>query len=236
LFVQGYRVSVVKRLFEKDLSSVLEAIVECGSTYERTGEDVGAVFARILTLGSYPWDQAQNDAIGDGESGLDGASILHEMFAMMKARKVATGQCIQPNLPTLLNLMSLFSRVPAESAIAGTVAEMVNLEGRRSNDPYVATKADGTRSGLAFTNLMLERMEGRKLFSTTCDISGAVFKSIAVGDELWLLAGFAVPVILRPLYGSTKFRFMGDAYAHGIMEGELMNERVESEFHTVKII
>jgi hypothetical protein len=126
--------------------------------------------------------------------------------------------------------------VPAESAIAGTVAEMANLEGRRSNDPYVATKADGTRSGLAFTNLVLERMEGRKIFSTTCDISGAVFEWVAVGDELWLLAGFAVPVILRPLYGGTKFRFMGDAYAHGIMEGELMNERVESEFHTVEII
>jgi hypothetical protein len=40
-----------------------------------------------------------------------------------------------------------------------------------------------------------------------------------VGDEIWVLAGYPTPVILRPA-GNGNHKFMGQAYVHGAMHGE----------------
>ena len=42
------------------------------------------------------------------------------------------------------------------------------------------------------------------------------------GDQLVILKGARVPAIVRPLDG--WFEFIGEAYVHGIMNGELFDE------------
>ncbi|KAF2261447.1 hypothetical protein CC78DRAFT_619404 [Lojkania enalia] len=48
---------------------------------------------------------------------------------------------------------------------------------------------------------------------------GLGWKSIEIGDEIWILGGSKVPVILRSL-GNGVYRFVGQAYVYGIMDGE----------------
>ncbi|KAK0634577.1 heterokaryon incompatibility protein-domain-containing protein [Bombardia bombarda] len=53
-------------------------------------------------------------------------------------------------------------------------------------------------------------------------------KTTEVGDQLTLLKGGRVPVILRPRGGGTM-EFVGEAYVHGIMNGEAFQEKGCSE-------
>ena len=65
-------------------------------------------------------------------------------------------------------------------------------------------------------------MRGRKLFRTGQNRSlGIGAKSLEVGDLVCLLAGGSVPYVIRRINGAeNKFRFVGEAYVHGIMHGE----------------
>ena len=62
----------------------------------------------------------------------------------------------------------------------------------------------------------------RKLQHTyfkTKNTMGTGQPSVRDGDEVWFLHGAYLPVVLRPL-ATGKYRFMGEAYVHGVMYGE----------------
>jgi hypothetical protein len=66
-------------------------------------------------------------------------------------------------------------------------------------------------------------MAGRKLFRTEQNRSlGTGPQSLKVGDLVCLLAGGSVPYLIRPVDGAqvNEFRFIGEAYIHGIMHGQ----------------
>jgi hypothetical protein len=58
-----------------------------------------------------------------------------------------------------------------------------------------------------------------KLFTTVQGHLGNGHRSMKAGDEVWLIAGFPIPLILRR-NNDGKYRLVGDAYVHGIMHGE----------------
>ena len=56
------------------------------------------------------------------------------------------------------------------------------------------------------------------------------------GDEVWLLESGTVPYILRPIDGG-RYKYMGEAYVHGIMHGEwLKQHQVSHEFVPIEIV
>jgi hypothetical protein len=69
---------------------------------------------------------------------------------------------------------------------------------------------------------------------------GLVPQSAKLGDNLCILYGCSVPVVLRKLSGSNTsicWQLIGDAYVHGIMDGEALRyglqatpQCVETEF------
>ena len=62
---------------------------------------------------------------------------------------------------------------------------------------------------------------GRSLFVTKMGRFGMGPPVIQVGDEVWILAGADVPLILRPYKSSSEeFELVSEAYIHGIMQGE----------------
>jgi hypothetical protein len=44
-------------------------------------------------------------------------------------------------------------------------------------------------------------------------------ESTAIDDEVWIIAGSPIPLMLRPL-GQNRYRLIGGTYVHGIMHGE----------------
>lgn len=59
----------------------------------------------------------------------------------------------------------------------------------------------------------------RRLFRSKNGFLGVGAKGLKVDDQIWILAGKSTPVILRSLENG-HFKFVGEAYVHGIMHGE----------------
>jgi hypothetical protein len=70
-------------------------------------------------------------------------------------------------------------------------------------------------------------MSNRVLFVTSDQQLGKGPASMQSGDQVWLLRGAKVPYILRPL-GLSKYELVGEAYIHGIMQGEAWTDDSES--------
>lgn len=70
-------------------------------------------------------------------------------------------------------------------------------------------------------------------FITTCGYIGLGPPNLRIGDEIWVLSGGQVPFVLRRHIGrgglisfeTDRRSFIGDAYVHGIMQGEVIETR-----------
>lgn len=74
--------------------------------------------------------------------------------------------------------------------------------------------------GERFIEPLLAAVYGRSFFRTVNGKFGLCFPTSCVRDEVWVLAGARVPVILRPHQGCHIL--IGEAYVHGAMDGEVM--------------
>jgi len=73
--------------------------------------------------------------------------------------------------------------------------------------------------------------ENKKLFLTEKGYLGIANRDILEQDEIFILPGSTVPIVLRPSmpslngeHGTVSYQNVGDCYLHGIMDGEDVNE------------
>jgi len=72
----------------------------------------------------------------------------------------------------------------------------------------------------------------RQLFLTDGGLLGVGAIDTQVGDEVWVLAGMSTPVELRTA-PSGNYLFLGEAYVHGAMHGELADGVVEANLDNI---
>lgn len=77
---------------------------------------------------------------------------------------------------------------------------------------------------------------GRLLFVTGSGDLGMGPPVLEVGDEVWILTGADVPLILRPSASSGEYRLVGEAYVHGIMQGEALADVRENDLREVILV
>lgn len=63
-------------------------------------------------------------------------------------------------------------------------------------------------------------MSGRTLAITKSGHIGAVPQTAEIGDEICVLYGCSVPVVLRPSTEVDSYKFVGECYLHGFMDAE----------------
>ncbi|KAF4637062.1 hypothetical protein G7Y89_g1030 [Cudoniella acicularis] len=68
----------------------------------------------------------------------------------------------------------------------------------------------------------------RRLFRTRGNLLGVSAQSLKEGDAVWVVAGAAVPFLLRKLPNGNQ-ELVGEAYVHGIMQGEAVSRQGKSE-------
>ena len=61
-----------------------------------------------------------------------------------------------------------------------------------------------------------------RLFRTDNSLLGMGPRSTSEGDEAWVLQGARVPFVLRPNPDTGRYQLMGQAYVHGMMQGEAL--------------
>jgi hypothetical protein len=76
----------------------------------------------------------------------------------------------------------------------------------------------------------------RRLFTTPQKWLGLGPESLEQNDEVWLLKNANVPFILRP-DGDSQYTLVGEAYVHGIMQGQLIDAPGGTEgFREIQIV
>lgn len=75
----------------------------------------------------------------------------------------------------------------------------------------------------------------RRVAATKSGHLGLVPRTAQPGDQVWLFAGGRTPYILRPTDSPGQYSFVGEAYVHGIMDGEAAAGKLD-RFGPVNII
>ena len=80
--------------------------------------------------------------------------------------------------------------------------------------------------------IVYDRCPGTRLFRTSTGHIGTGLNGIRVGDVVCVLYGGKVPYVLRQVGRArdNRYRFIGDAYVHGLMEGQGLHLRPERNF------
>lgn len=94
------------------------------------------------------------------------------------------------------------------------------IQGIISLDPLpVDMDAELERINACFRSAYMER----RLVRTSGNYLGIAPQSVEKGDEIWILAGAFVPMILRREENSERRRLVGEAYINGYMKGETVD-------------
>ena len=113
--------------------------------------------------------------------------------------------------------------------------------------PWSSLEAEGSMPGIPRqTDEMLDMLDCRVtsdlitaiegllktcyLLVTESGWIGLAHKTAQIGDEVCLLYGSTVPIILRPV-SNEQHRLVGNAYVHGMMFGEFFSTQPEAEKH-----
>lgn len=75
----------------------------------------------------------------------------------------------------------------------------------------------------------------RRVASTANGHLGLVPRTAQAGDEIWLFGGGRTPYILRPTAEQRQYIFVGEAYVHGIMDGEAAQGK-SSDFGLIQLM
>ncbi|KAH8817198.1 heterokaryon incompatibility protein-domain-containing protein [Xylogone sp. PMI_703] len=113
--------------------------------------------------------------------------------------------------------------IPDMNIIHNTIEWINNLE------PGSAERGKLDRDSDDISEAFRVAYSCRKLFRTKRNYFGIAAESLAAGDKVWILAGAAVPLILRPAEngGNEEWKVIGEAYIHGIMNGEAVRDAGE---------
>ncbi|OQN97561.1 hypothetical protein B0A48_16715 [Cryoendolithus antarcticus] len=159
----------------------------------------------------------------------------------------------------LAHMMCLLSKFymrarPEELALAIRHRCMVMLEERtdifgtevlkqmRDIDTKDAVKrsehSDTDTVQVVFQTNLDDNMASRRMFQTNTRLFGLAHVSALPDDEVWILSDAKVPFLLRPLSDeSGRYSLVGEAYVHGAMYGEFVDEDdQEMLWETVEIV
>jgi hypothetical protein len=122
-------------------------------------------------------------------------------------------------------------------------ANEADLEGLRRWLPMMlsAMKKGADPPLEAWLRTIISFIYERSMFLTEKSHLGLCYPACQPGDEIWILHGGRVPFILRPIDQSyeqglqhgDQYKFMGDSYLHGFMDGEVFKNHL---FETREVI
>ncbi|KAK1580031.1 heterokaryon incompatibility protein-domain-containing protein [Colletotrichum navitas] len=142
--------------------------------------------------------------------------------------------CISQVYRTTEELNEAFWRTPiADRAFA------YNWETERASketlSAYRALRAGEVAEGVKYANIASIKLLRRRPFVCSSGLVGLGPIGMALGDSVWTVPGAKVPLVFRSARTS-GFLVVGEAYVHGIMDGELRHVCPTAELQTVELV
>ncbi|EFQ32835.1 ankyrin and HET domain-containing protein [Colletotrichum graminicola] len=100
---------------------------------------------------------------------------------------------------------------------------------------YHALRSGEVLEGVEYANIASIKLLRRRPFVCSSGLIGLGPIGMAFGDSVWTVPGAKVPLVFRPARTS-GFLVMGEAYVHGIMDGELRHLCPTAELQTVELV
>jgi hypothetical protein len=150
----------------------------------------------------------------DAADGFEEDSNTDELSSLFDKTKTAIGE--------ISSKFKNATEIPDMNAINDTIEQLGSL------DPGSEEKEKLDRDFDDISEAFRIAYSCRRLFRTKKNYLGIAAESLKAGDEVWVLAGAAIPLILRPAEnGENERKVIGEAYIHGIMNGEVVKEAGE---------
>ena len=93
------------------------------------------------------------------------------------------------------------------------------------DEDFLARAGRITSNVRKFSEMLSIHSKYRRLFSTEHAYLGYGSVSMRKGDQVWLIDGARVPMVLRKAEGQNEFILVGECYLHGVMHGEKWGSR-----------
>ena len=87
-----------------------------------------------------------------------------------------------------------------------------------------------------FDHAQGDKALNRTLYCTSRGLLGLGPLSMQANDEIWILQNGQVPFILRKEGQGGNYSFIGEAYLHGFMRGEMLTPEFKAQFSFVNIV
>ncbi|ERF77194.1 hypothetical protein EPUS_06474 [Endocarpon pusillum Z07020] len=218
--------------------------------YIRTGQDRVEVFWRTLIAdfdagGACPATGALGESFHEH-------LLMHNSMFLLRAQKrgeqayQAAMQCMKP-LTTLAastdlaaSLIPSFGETLQRKDVYISIGEA--MEKRADSELHALPNDEDARTEATRQKVLCEEAKAtpfarqsstvfavRRIFRTAGNLLGLGPKSLRPGDHIFVLLGARVPFILRPIApaedgrsSSAYYEMVGEAYVHGIMQGEAL--------------
>ncbi|KAL8829021.1 MAG: hypothetical protein Q9170_006349 [Blastenia crenularia] len=201
--------------------------MKCDETYINGQSRLEALWRTIVT------DQTRNDHPAPTKVGsllfqYLRALFRHAIFLQLvtSAENAKEGEQIQTTLESSPNVDKLAKSDPSEQmpAMYGDLQSAVERmqEGLNFNEIIEIEDATYRKSVDAFYPYMNIPLRMR-LFRTENSRLGMGPRSVSEGDEAWVFQGARVPFVLRPNLETGRYKLIGQAYVHGMMQGEAID-------------
>ncbi len=115
---------------------------------------------------------------------------------------------------------SAFSPAGLEAAVNAVTAE-IDEKMPEGENPLAFWRRNSALC-TKIRDAMLITIDHRIVFRVDTALLGVGPIHCEVGDQVWVLAGAKTPVVLRPS-GSGCYQLLGEAYVHGVMEGQALD-------------
>lgn len=125
----------------------------------------------------------------------------------------------------------MFPQLTVPDSILPNQDEILEARTKAAADPVYAKSL--AHSASVF-DLHYSHSKHQRPYRTEKGYFGIGTQCLHRGDSVWLVPGCRVPLILRSIEGSSRYRLVGGSYLHGIMDGEVIN-RTDIRFEQVGI-
>ena len=87
-----------------------------------------------------------------------------------------------------------------------------------------------------YTTLFLLQRDFPNVFALSSNLVGKSYPRPQPGDVVAVFNGAATPFLLRPVPGQNTYEFMGEAYVHGVMQGEALLAKNKDKYPRQKFV
>lgn len=103
----------------------------------------------------------------------------------------------------------------------------------KTHSSYQAVRAGNVAEGVKYTNIAYNKLFQRRPFRSAKGFIGLGPFGMCENDTIWILPGTDVPFVFRNAEEDGKFTVIGEAYVHGIMDGELLDHGLDEQHITL---